>query len=201
MRSGSDVNVYLFYRYDSFGSLTDPITQTTYYSNETSIISRSFISRSLIIKWQQCCADAMHCCEESLQYGVQRPGVCPRTWDGWSCWPDDVQPSHIMRQPCPKHIYWHQIVPPCRGYTTKECTSDGLWFNITDKEWSNYSMCARDDIYVGRIRYSIVTNVISMCTLIPALLIFSHYNALLGLLALPKRHRHGGRPLSHCCTI
>ncbi|CAG2168001.1 unnamed protein product [Oppiella nova] len=50
-------------------------------------------------------------------------------------------------------------------------------------------MCARDDIYVGRIRYSIVTNVISMCTLIPALLIFSHYKQLSSVSRI-RLHKH-----------
>ncbi|CAG2168002.1 unnamed protein product, partial [Oppiella nova] len=85
-------------------------------SNETSVISQTFISRTLIIKWQQCCTDAMHCCVESLQYSPSNglEGMCPRTWDGWSCWANDGPPGTTMKQPCPKHIYWHQIVPPCR---------------------------------------------------------------------------------------
>ncbi|XP_054157938.1 calcitonin gene-related peptide type 1 receptor-like [Oppia nitens] len=181
--------------YTPIGNLIDPTTNRSYPSNTTSLLSFTFISPSLLIKWHQCCTDALHCCVESLQHfddtDADRP-VCPRTWDGWSCWAQDAKPNVIMRQPCPKHIYWHQMVPPCRGYTTKECTSSGHWFNLKDnsgQEWSNYSMCARDDIYVGRIRYSIVTNVISMCTLIPALLIFGHYKQLSSVSRI-RLHKH-----------
>jgi hypothetical protein len=110
------INVYN--RYLPLGFLYNPTTNLTITSNDTAIISRTFISASLIIKWQQCCADAMHCCLESLQYYKEEkddPLTCPRTWDGWSCWNEDTKPQQVQRQPCPKHIYWHQIVPPCRG--------------------------------------------------------------------------------------
>lgn len=40
---------------------------------------------------------------------------CPRTWDGWTCWKDDVAVGVTVEQPCPDHIYWKIAAPPCRG--------------------------------------------------------------------------------------
>lgn len=40
---------------------------------------------------------------------------CPRTWDGWSCWKEDVAIGVTVEQPCPDHIYWKITAPPCRG--------------------------------------------------------------------------------------
>lgn len=98
--------------------------------------------------------------------------LCPPTWDGWLCWDEFARPNQVLEQSCPKHIYWHQLVPPCRGkhkqtksvkehinlhyyfrfinslgYVTKLCNPSGQWFqNQEHKEWSNYTMCARDDV-------------------------------------------------------
>src|SRR5699024_8094310 len=41
--------------------------------------------------------------------------MCPPTWDGWLCWDEYARPNQVLEQSCPKHIYWHQLVPPCRG--------------------------------------------------------------------------------------
>lgn len=33
------------------------------------------------------------------------------------------------------------------GYATKLCDASGQWFvNSENREWTNYSMCARDDV-------------------------------------------------------
>ena len=40
---------------------------------------------------------------------------CPRTWDGWSCWKENVAVGVTVEQPCPDHIYWKIAAPPCRG--------------------------------------------------------------------------------------
>lgn len=72
---------------------------------------------------------------------------CPPTWDGWLCWDQFGRMNELMERPCPKHIYWDQMVPPCRGYVTKLCDNNGRWFvNNDNREWSNYTMCARDDV-------------------------------------------------------
>ncbi|KPM06064.1 Hormone receptor-like protein [Sarcoptes scabiei] len=87
----------------------------------------------------------------------KRKQQCPPTWDGWLCWDEYAEPNQLMERPCPKHIYWHQRVPPCRGYVTKFCNQSGQWFiNQDNREWSNYTLCARDDIYARRIRYSLI---------------------------------------------
>ena len=46
------------------------------------------------------------------------PLVCPRTWDGWTCWKDDVPVGVTVQNTCPEHIYWQINVPPCRGEST-----------------------------------------------------------------------------------
>lgn len=105
--------------YVSIGLLYDPETNTTHPSNETSMLSYTFVSPSLMIKWTQCCADARQCCLESLGFSRENlkpmKQMCPRTWDGWSCWQNEAKPSTVQELSCPKHIYWHQSVPPCRG--------------------------------------------------------------------------------------
>ena len=57
---------------------------------------------------------------------------------------------------------------------TKTCTPQG-WLSLEGREWSNYTNCARDDIYVRRLRYSIGTNMLSVSFIIPALVIFNSY--------------------------
>ncbi|KAH7640529.1 calcitonin related peptide type 1 receptor [Dermatophagoides farinae] len=217
------------FSYMQFGHLIHPHHNITLASNETKKLSHTFQSISMILKWQQCCYDAILCCinyyhKYHHEFNMKTTTItnqnqtivnidddgdqsssmdstkqnnnnlhineCPPTWDGWLCWDEYAKPSQQLERPCPKHIYWDQHTPPCRGYVTKLCDKNGHWFmNDDHREWSNYTMCARDDIYAGRIRYSLVTNIISMCALIPALFIFSHYKQVSSISRI-RLHKH-----------
>lgn len=89
------------------------------------------MTNNMVQKWQECCQDAVDCCVNHLSHSdVSKPpatvqdllltsdqddGQCPRTWDGWTCWPSDVPKGLTAEKPCPAHIYWKITVPPCRG--------------------------------------------------------------------------------------
>ncbi|KAI1287360.1 G-protein coupled receptor seb-2 [Halotydeus destructor] len=164
--------------YTGLGQLQDPWTNVTYMANDTAELEKSFVSPMMILKWKQCCEDAIGCCLNQLSVKDKATGGCPRTWDGWTCWPDNLAVGGVSSQACPRHIYWRMAVPPCRGYATKTCTSDGQWYSIENREWTNYTNCARDDIYLRRLRYSIATHLISIAIIIPALFIFNYYRQL-----------------------
>nr|XP_027195574.1 uncharacterized protein LOC113790147 [Dermatophagoides pteronyssinus] len=208
------------FSYKYFGQLVHPYYNITLASNETKKLAETFRSISMILKWQQCCHDAILCCidyyhkyhhefniknltniinddqstksssSDTIDHNSLHKNECPPTWDGWLCWNEYAQPSQQLERPCPKHIYWDQHSPPCRGYVTKFCDKNGHWYvNDDHHEWSNYTMCARDDIYAGRIRYSLITNIISMCALVPALFIFSHYKQVSSISRI-RLHKH-----------
>ncbi|RWS25853.1 Calcitonin-related peptide type 1 receptor-like protein, partial [Leptotrombidium deliense] len=140
-------------RYIGTGLLLNTSNNETLFANQTSSISQTFLSSSLTLKWQQCCKDAIQCCDQFLGHSLNdtqkeftsKTQKCSRTWDGWTCWSSDVSKGTEVRQLCPDHIYWHQVIPSCRGYVTKKCDENGEWFQVDSKEWSNYSSCARDD--------------------------------------------------------
>ncbi|KAJ6223587.1 hypothetical protein RDWZM_002132 [Blomia tropicalis] len=221
------------FSYQALGMLTHKSLNITLFSNDTLKLSYTFGSTGLILKWQQCCTDAIYCCAnyhkkyyrlhrtlvtneepstnltnggnelnstftknstliESWIYRTDgsNDGMCPPTWDGWLCWDQYAKPGQVLERACPKHIYLDQMVPPCLGYVTKQCNATGHWYvNEENKEWSNYTMCARDDIYVRRVQFSLVTNLISMIALIPALVIFTHYKQLSSMSRI-RLHKH-----------
>ena len=129
---------YFVFSYSYFGLLTHETFNMTLFSNETAQLSETFNSITLMFKWQQCCTDAILCCinyhkkyhdllvkldeeekqlhnQTSRQQRQQIASLCPPTWDGWLCWDEFAQPNQMLERSCPKHIYWHQLVPPCRG--------------------------------------------------------------------------------------
>ena len=163
----------------------------------------------MILKWQQCCHDAILCCidyyhkyhhefniknltniinddqstksssSDTSDHNSLHKNECPPTWDGWLCWNEYAQPSQQLERPCPKHIYWDQHSPPCRGYVTKFCDKNGHWYvNDDHHEWSNYTMCARDDvsiIYIISQSITIINFFISMIDLCRTDKIFINY--------------------------
>ena len=138
---------------------------STFWSNQTLVLASSFLSPVMVDKWQRCCLDAIDCClnylrepfpSNTMTSSATIPWViesdqevsefCPRTWDGWGCWANDVPKGTTVEKQCPDHIYWQITVPPCRGSATKTCTSTGSWFKLKGREWTNYINCARDDV-------------------------------------------------------
>lgn len=204
-------------RYLGFGVFYDARTNGSIFSNETAILSQTFLAESMVQKWIKCCSDASVCCIEHLKddlpteaagtvsatspvlnlvddysdrgfdyasrqsakrstksppkprsslsslWDVRAVGEeelivtpdsvttsadgsvhhissfissplplsspspdahrlrCPRTWDGWSCWNEDVEVGVTVEQPCPEHIYWKITAPPCRGQSHFRC--------------------------------------------------------------------------------
>ncbi|RWS28048.1 Hormone receptor-like protein [Leptotrombidium deliense] len=130
------------------GFLLDSKTNLTALSSDTHILDETFALPSMVNMWRQCCQEAATCCKTYLQYSEEeeaREMHCPRTWDGWTCWTDNAQVSSVATKPCPSHIYWKMNEPPCKGFVSKECDSNGDWFKKDGREWSNYTNCARDD--------------------------------------------------------
>ena len=107
--------------YIGSGRLYDFWNNRTVLSNETEILSQTFQSPIMVQKWQECCHGALACCVNYLAVKdgpVKEPSIgpsCPRTWDGWTCWPNEVSPGSTVQQACAKHIYWRMTAPPCRG--------------------------------------------------------------------------------------
>ncbi|RWS09557.1 Calcitonin receptor-like protein [Dinothrombium tinctorium] len=139
-------------RYIGRGQLLNRTSNETFYSNQTSRISPSFASSSLLLKWQQCCEDAEKCCayftNQNLIKSTKRDdNECPGTWDGWTCWKNAVPKSATVEQICPDHIYWHQVIPSCRGYVTKTCSKQAEWFKIRGKEWKELTSVENDNLY------------------------------------------------------
>lgn len=142
----------------------------THFSNDTLRLASTFLSNSMAEKWQRCCLDAIDCCLHHLRDNGKTTKSptdifanvdsntnkrafsesCPRTWDGWTCWADNVPKGQTVGQQCPDHIYWKITAPPCRGSVTKICNPDGRWFSKNGREWSNYTNCARDDVSIDR---------------------------------------------------
>ena len=125
--------------YVATGLLYHDLLNMTLISNETTKLALTFVSPSLVFKWRQCCTDALVCClnnhRKALELAAdkkninssQRDKQCPPTWDGWICWDSYAEPETVQEKPCPKHIYWHQLVPPCRGLCVYFWTFSRFW--------------------------------------------------------------------------
>ncbi|CAL1288708.1 unnamed protein product [Larinioides sclopetarius] len=172
-------------RYDeSSGMLADPFSNRSieadpeilghpaYYTFQSELYAR---------KWIACCRAALDCCRRMLSeaYIEENDTLhCPRTWDGWQCWPD-TPAGEEAEGLCQEHVYFMSQPPPCPKYASKRCMSNGSWYvNEWDSEWTNYSSCSRIQ-GMRRLQYfHIVTYAISMLFLIPALFIFVIYKQL-----------------------
>uniref|UniRef100_T1KR86 G-protein coupled receptors family 2 profile 2 domain-containing protein n=1 Tax=Tetranychus urticae TaxID=32264 RepID=T1KR86_TETUR len=179
-------------KYITHGILYDIKQNATVLANDTNHLGSTFLLPPMFQKWQDCCEQAVDCCLKYLRHDkrlnqyeseIAYQPSCPVTWDGWSCWPEEVQAGTVVETECPDHIYWMGLwVPPCRGSASKVCNSNGSWFKLGASEWTNYTNCAREDaredIFIRRNRYLIVTHLTSVTFIIPALYIFLYYRQL-----------------------
>lgn len=174
----------LKFRYVGYnGVLLDPRTNISHTPdpfNSSSALLDSFLDKNLANKWKACCQAAWECCE-GMTKGPQVPvdGThCPRTWDGWQCWPDTMAGT-TAKQPCQDHIYFQTSPPPCTRFAYKQCLPNGTWYlNEHFREWTNYSKCGRRDENRRYLHFHIATYVISIVTIVPALMIFRSYKQL-----------------------
>ncbi|KAG8176482.1 hypothetical protein JTE90_017539 [Oedothorax gibbosus] len=164
-----------------FGALFDPSTNTTHYVgslNVTQEVLSSFLDNSFADKWRACCSAAWHCCNDMAMAPTTPKGYCPRTWDGWQCWPD-AEPGTVSREPCQDHIYFENGPPSCVKNAHKTCLPNGTWYmNENFREWTNYSTCGRKDEHRRFLNFHIATYVISIVSIVPALILFLAYKQL-----------------------
>jgi hypothetical protein len=59
------------------------------------------------LHWRTCCRAAVACCKRHAENAhdivSERPGVCPRTWDGFGCF-DDTPAGERVRITCPSYL-------------------------------------------------------------------------------------------------
>ncbi|XP_054720653.1 calcitonin gene-related peptide type 1 receptor-like [Uloborus diversus] len=131
-------------------------------------------------KWIACCQAALECCKKMYADPplYDDGAFCPRTWDGWQCWPDTPS-GEVAVSACQEHVYFMSEPPPCPRYAMKKCWNNGSWYvNQWRNEWTNYSGCGRVE-GIRRLQiFHIATYAVSIFFLIPALFIFAIYKQL-----------------------
>ncbi|KAG8176552.1 hypothetical protein JTE90_010764 [Oedothorax gibbosus] len=173
-------------KYDeSTGLLVEPLSNTSFEAdpeNATHPAYGTFQSDLFARKWIACCRAALDCCKDMLTHhyddfrGNNGSALqCPRTWDGWQCWPD-TPAGETAEGLCREHVYFMSDPPPCPKYASKQCLENGTWYvNEWNSEWTNYSSCSRIQ-GMRRLQYfHIITYAVSMLFLIPSLFIFVVY--------------------------
>ncbi|XP_022254741.1 calcitonin gene-related peptide type 1 receptor-like, partial [Limulus polyphemus] len=165
------------------GQLQDPVSKTLMYprpKNRSHPIFSTFKSNYFANLWISCCKAAMQCCHTMLSVSVRQSDEnnCPRTWDGWQCWPDTAA-GEVALVRCPDHIYFKNDPPQCPRYAIKTCGTNGTWL-VTKllKEWTDYSRCGIVDSLRKRLYFHIITFGVSISALIPSLVIFFTYKQL-----------------------
>ncbi|CAL4171505.1 unnamed protein product, partial [Meganyctiphanes norvegica] len=127
--------------------------------------------RQGVDKWAACCVAARNCCSSmSHMHTTTAPGWCPRTWDGWQCWPDTPN-NTLAHQSCPSYIYHFSQPPACPHRAERQCFSHAQW-NVR----SDYSPCSTIGHLQERMRVRMIAHCISIVALIPALIILSCYS-------------------------
>ncbi|XP_042859457.1 calcitonin gene-related peptide type 1 receptor-like [Penaeus japonicus] len=64
-------------------------------------------------QWTSCCQAAVECCHNMTSpASPSLEDACPRTWDGWQCWPD-TPAGTVARRRCPDYIYYFTRPPSC----------------------------------------------------------------------------------------
>ncbi|XP_022240480.1 calcitonin gene-related peptide type 1 receptor-like [Limulus polyphemus] len=157
-------------------------------ANFSQNIVASFMSERYANKWKECCLAAVECCNKmtSSPPWSSNSSFCPRTWDGWLCWPD-TQAGVLAKQPCPSHIYWTGNPPSCPRYAEKKCLLNNTWFQkFPGKEWTEYNKCGILKMVKERTYFLIGSFVVSVIALIPAIIIFFVYRQF----HLPKYIMH-----------
>ncbi|KAK8785419.1 hypothetical protein V5799_008213, partial [Amblyomma americanum] len=104
--------------------------------------------------------------------------MCPKTWDGWTCW-NDTLPGSTAYAPCPQFVAG--FVPYRQAH--KVCTPNGTWFRhpITGNVWSNYTACVdtHDLQYRNLVNSLYVAGyAVSLVALISSLFIFINFRSL-----------------------
>ncbi|XP_071038720.1 calcitonin gene-related peptide type 1 receptor-like isoform X1 [Parasteatoda tepidariorum] len=161
----------------------DIVTNTSYMASpdNTSLpVYHTFQSDLFARKWIACCRAALECCQkmQSDPLPVGDDLYCPRTWDGWQCWPDTLS-GEFASSTCQEHVYFRSEPSTCPKYAVKKCWENGSWYvNSWNNEWSNYSGCGRVETARRMLHFHISTYIVSILSLLPALIIFATYKQL-----------------------
>ncbi|CAL1263828.1 unnamed protein product [Larinioides sclopetarius] len=165
------------------GTLYDPRLNDTHYVDPLKIsenILNTFSEESFAKKWISCCRAAWDCCDTMIKAHTlfKDTMYCPRTWDGWQCWPD-TQAGIMADLPCQEHIYFENGPPSCTKYAHKECLPNGTWYrNENMREWTNYTTCGKREEHRQYLYFHIATHIISIIFIVPALTVFLAYKQL-----------------------
>ncbi|CAM1305756.1 Uncharacterised protein g4162 [Pycnogonum litorale] len=155
-------------------------------SNESSPIFDSFIDDRAKNKWTDCCRYAVNCCQKMLSdkplNSAKGQLYCPRTWDGWACFPD-TKSGETAYVPCPDYVYFSSSPPGCQLSAKKTCTENGTWFskrpnNQTTYEWTDYYPCGIRKELLERIYVHCAAYAITIIAIVPAIILFSAYKQL-----------------------
>lgn len=164
------------------GTLYDPRLNATHYLEHFNVskVLKTFVDESFAEKWVSCCQAAWKCCVTMVRTpaSLKNTKYCPRTWDGWQCWPDTPAGS-TASLPCQNHIYFENGPPSCTKYAHKECLPNGTWYiNEYGREWTNYTTCGRREEHRQYLYFHVTTYIISIIFIVPALIIFMSYKQL-----------------------
>ncbi|XP_042226936.1 corticotropin-releasing factor receptor 1-like isoform X1 [Homarus americanus] len=127
-------------------------------------------------KVEECCRDAMTCCQQALDDLPGDPGDCPRTWDGWTCF-SDTPPGSTVTFTCP-HI-GYKGYPECAMEGRKECWENGTWaIDSYGVELTDYSSCSHKQYHLTNYYWEASMHVLSILTLLPAIFLILFYRQL-----------------------
>ncbi|CAD6185778.1 unnamed protein product [Caenorhabditis auriculariae] len=133
---------------------------------------------------RECCAAAKQCCRKTLlktttlefdplnsnQPPDRKEPTCDATWDGWNCFEASATPANLTAS-CPPYIYG--IYPQAEEkprYLIKTCTSEG-WLKFSNREYTDYAGCTFSQDVRVRLITGIITFLISVIVLLPAVLL------------------------------
>ncbi|CAL4070506.1 unnamed protein product, partial [Meganyctiphanes norvegica] len=171
----------------------DPADNITRYifdhsdSESWPIVRQSLINAQEADKLDDCCNDAANCCLQMLQTPSQKQTsdedtspLCPRTWDGWSCFPD-ASTGDVLEFDCP--VYAYTATPKCMNRASKTCTTNGTWLHnpapdYEANEWTDYGSCSLEKKEVSLLNWDIALDSLSLIALLPAMCILLIYKAL-----------------------
>lgn len=147
----------LIYQKETRIWLLDAVKNRLLLPNETEKIRPTFRDGETFLKWQECCRQAVRCCENAAIYQPkttdsfgelvdEEPRTwCPPTWDGLDCWPS-TEAGSVSVHKCPHYIYFLDFEPACSGTASKVCFPNGSWYVRNDHEWTDFGRCAPKDV-------------------------------------------------------
>ncbi|KAK8725731.1 hypothetical protein OTU49_010441, partial [Cherax quadricarinatus] len=153
----------------------------TYYLDPDDEEAWSHVEASLLdgleaTKLEDCCREALQCCQTTLE---QPPGgveTCPGTWDGWRCF-SNTPPDTTVTFTCPTYAY--KSLPECTLSGSKECLGNGTWArNVRNLEVTNYSSCSLRNYHISTYCWEAVMHSLSLLALFPAIFVILYYRQL-----------------------